>query len=372
MAWNEPPNGDDNKENDPWGNRNRNKNDGPPELDEIFNQLNGQIKKIFGGGNGKNNKNDAGGFGAIVAILLIGVIGWLGFQSIYTVDEQERAVVLRLGKLYAVQQQGLQFKIPFIDDVSIVNITKLDDVRIKEQMLTQDENIVDITLRVQYRRQDAAAYSLNVLNPEKSLQAASESALRHVVGSMRMDTVITDGRSALAIEVKQRIQKHMDDYETGIFISTVNLEDAAPPAQVQASYDDVVKAREDEVRVQDEARFYLNSIVPKAEAQANRLIQEAEAYKAEVLARAEGETVRFESLLSEYQKAPEVTRQRLYLDTVSKVMSNNQKVMVDVEGGNNMMYLPLDRLGKQGLGSAELEQVTNQVVSEIIKIQGAR
>jgi membrane protease subunit HflK len=217
-------------------------------------------------------------------------------------------------------------------------------------MLTQDENIVEVRMSVQYVIDDVKNFVLEVRDPERSLEHAAQSALRHVVGGMTMDLVLTQGRVQIAQEVQDRLQNYLTSYTTGIRVSKVNVDDSKPPSQVQAAFDDVIKAREDEERVKNEAQSYANGIVPEARGKAQRAIEEANAYKEEVIANAEGEADRFLNLLAEYRKAPVVTRERLYLDAVQNVLANTSKVMVDVKGGNNMMYLPLDKLGAGAAG----------------------
>jgi membrane protease subunit HflK len=219
-------------------------------------------------------------------------------------------------------------------------------------MLTEDESIVELPLTVQYNVSDVRAFALNVRDPETSLRHATDSAVRHVVGSTELNQALSEGREAIAAEVKQRLQTYLNTYESGILVINVNIQEARPPEEVRAAFDDVIKAKEDESRLKNQAQAYANGVIPEARGKSQRLIEEAEAYKAEVIARAEGESDRFEKLLAEYKRAPQVTRERLYLDAVENVMSNASKVMVDVKGGNNMIYLPLDRMGNRGNASA--------------------
>jgi membrane protease subunit HflK len=264
------------------------------------------------------------------------------------VDEQERGVVLRLGRAQeGVVSPGLHWNPPLIDEVNRINVTRVYDQRFSNTMLTEDDNIVDITMTVQYVITDARQFFLNVEDPEVSLQQAAESAIRHVVGGSAMDEVISTGREVLAEDAHARLQSYLDRYGTGITVSQFNIAQSQQPEQVREAFDDVIKAREDNQSYQNEARAYANQVVPEARGQALRQRQEAEAYKADVIARAEGEAQRFEQLLVEYQKAPEVTRERLYIDAMQEILANSSKVMVDVEGGNNMMYLPLDQLIQQ-------------------------
>jgi len=265
-------------------------------------------------------------------------------MGFYTVDQQERGVVLRLGEYRTTVQPGLQWNPPLIDDVTVVNVTRVNNATFREQMLTEDENIVEVNLSVQYVIRNAEDFVLRVRSPERSLTNATESSLRHVVGGSAMDYVLTDGRAQLALDVRERLQQYLDVYETGINVSKVNIDDAKPPAEVQEAFDDVIKAREDEERVKNEAQAYANGIIPEARGQAQRVIEEANAYKERIIAEAEGDAARFTALLAEYKRAPEVTRKRLYLETMEGVMQRTSKVMVDVEGGNNILYLPLDRI----------------------------
>lgn len=333
MAWNEPGGGNNNR--DPWGGGNQ----GPPDLDEALKSLQKKFGGLFGGSGG-------GGSSFSMLLVVLGAIAlFWAFMGFYQIDEQERAVVLRFGKYHDTARPGLQWNPPGIDEVIRVNTTKVRAASFRETMLTQDENIVEVHLSVQYVIDNVKDFVLQVRNPENSLQHAAQSALRHVVGGMTMDLVLTEGRAQIASEVDERLQDYLSMYGTGIRLSAVNVDNSKPPAQVQAAFNDVIKAREDEERVKNEAQSYANGIVPEARGKAQRQIEEASAYREEVIANAEGEADRFNKLLAEYRKAPEVTRERLYLDAVQNVLANTSKVMVDVEGGNNMMYLPLDKLG---------------------------
>jgi len=311
----------------------------------------------------------------MVGVLAAGALLVWGLMGFYQVDQQERGVVLRFGKYLETVQPGLQWNPPLIDEVTTVNTTKVRAASLREIMLTQDENIVEVKLSVQYVIDDPANFVLKVRDPERSLQHASQSALRHVVGGTSMDMVLTGGRAQIAIDVQSRLQDYINLYETGILIRQVTVDESKPPTQVQAAFDDVIKAREDEERVKNEAEAYANGIVPEARGGAQRQIEEASAYREEVIANAEGEAERFNKLLAEYRKAPEVTRERLYLDAVQEVYTNTSKVMVDVEGGNNIMYLPLDKLAGQSAGggvvrdtklnSANIRELTNAVTEQL-------
>lgn len=361
MAWNEPPGG--NNDQDPWGNRDRNKkNDGPPELDDIIKDLNKKLNSWFGGGNNKGDGNDnssgGGGLGPLIAVAVIALLVFTGFNSVYTVDESERAVVLRLGEFSRVETPGLQFKIPYVDQIAgKVNVTQIREYSLQNSMLTADENIVTVSMTVEYLAADAKSYALNVRDPESTMAHAAESALRHVVGSARLEQILTTGRDQVQALVKERLQNYLDGYDVGVTLAQLKITDASPPSAVQDAFDDVIKAREDQQRLVNEAQAYANGIIPVAQGQAARQIAEAEAYRQEVIARAKGEANRFSALYTEYSKAPEITRQRLYLDTIENIYSTSSKVLVDVEGGNNMMYLPLDQLMK-GQSAATANSLT--------------
>ena len=357
MAWNEPGGGN-NKPKDPWGGGNQ----GPPDLDEALKKLQEKLGGLFGGrsgGAGGGSGGTSGGFpGSLLGVLLVVAAVVWGLMGFYQVDQQERAVVLRFGKYLETVQPGLQWNPPIIDEVIKVNTTKVRAVSFREIMLTRDENIVEVKLSVQYVIDDPTAFVLEVRDPENSLQHASQSALRHVVGDTTMNMVLTGGRAQIAVEVNDRLQQYLDLYKTGIRVSKVTVDESKPPTQVQEAFDDVIKAREDEERVKNEAQAYANGIVPEARGAAQRVLEEALAYKEQVIANAEGEAQRFSKLLVEYEKAPEVTRERLYLTAMQEVLGNNNKVLVDVEGGNNMLYLPLDKLSAPSTGGGGVRQLS--------------
>jgi len=375
MAWNEPGGGD-NKPRDPWGGGDQ----GPPDLDEALKKLNEKLGGLFGGGrrSGGSGSGAAGGSGgipgALLAVIAAGAVVVWGLMGFYQVDQQERAVVLRFGKYLDTVQPGLQWNPPLVDEVILVNTTKVRAFSFREIMLTQDENIVDVKLSVQYVIDDPTSFVLKVRDPERSLEHASESALRHVVGGTSMDMVLTGGRAQIALDVRDRLQEYLNLYQTGILVSKVNVDESKPPTQVQAAFDDVIKAREDEERLKNEAQAYANGIVPEARGAAQRQIEEALAYKEQVVANAQGEAQRFNKLLAEYTKAPAVTRERLYIDALQEVLGNTNKVMVDVEGGNNIMYLPLDKMAERTapapqsgnvLNSSNIRELTNAVTEQL-------
>ncbi len=386
MAWNEPGGGN----RDPWSGGGRNQ--GPPDLDEVVRKLSDKFSGLLGGRRGGNSGGGAGGassgfagIGLIVGI--IAVIGWL-IASIYIVNEGERGVVLRFGRYLETTMPGPHLRLFPIDQVEIVN---LEQRRFKEigyrsgaggarqpatrtvpkeaLMLTQDENIVDVRLAVQYQISDPRAYLFNVLDPEGVLVHVVESAAREAIGKSTMDFVLTEGRSNVVADIKTLTQRILDNYGpdepakasvtgkegslvpdkgAGLQIVTVVLQDAQPPEEVQDAFADAIKAREDEQRLKNEAEAYANEVIPRARGQAARRLQEAAAYKEQAIAQAQGEASRFEQLLAAYEKAPEVTRERLYLETLETVLARSSKVLVDVQGTNNLLYLPLDRLLKSG------------------------
>tara|TARA_B100000131_G_scaffold40118_1_gene36264 strand:- start:993 stop:2120 length:1128 start_codon:yes stop_codon:yes gene_type:complete len=365
MSWN----GNDNNK-DPWG------REAPPEIDDVIKKAKETINSIFGGGG--SSEDGSGGFSKknFTTALVILVLGYVTF-GIYQVEEAERSVVLRLGKFQEIKGPGLRWNPPIVDSWEIVDVVRVRPHRHDALMLTKDENIVDVTVSVQYQIADPMKYVLDIRDADASLAQATESALRHVVGGSIMDDALTTGRELIAQEVRGRLQNYLDRYSTGLEVLIVNIEDSSPPNQVQEAFDDVIKAREDEVRARNEAETYANGLVPEARGQAQRMLQDAEAYKEQVISEAQGDAARFSLLLAEYQKAPDVTRNRLYLESIQGVMSNSTKVMVDVEGGNNILYLPLDKIAQSARGveqlnipetsnnSTSIRDLTNQVIEEI-------
>lgn len=355
MAWNEP--GNNGNDNDPWGGGRRGGGDqGPPDIDEVIRKISKKFNGLLngkGGGGGSSSSGSplgSGGVtgGMIAGLVLVAAVVW-GFTGFYTVDQAEQGVVLRFGKVIDdVVQPGLHWNPPLIDEVTLVNVQELNtETYNSEAMLTTDENIIDIDVTVQYLIQDPVKYVIDVQNPKLSLDNSAESAIRHVVGGNSMEEILTTGRDQVAFDVKARLQNYMNTYSTGIFISQVNVENTQPPDYVRPAFDDVIRAREDEQRAQNQAQQYANRVIPNARGEAQRQIEEANAYKEQVIARAEGDASRFNQLLTEYEKAPEVTRQRMYIDSLQDVLTASSKIMVDVDGGNNMLYLPLDKIMEQ-------------------------
>lgn len=356
MAWNEPGG----KDKDPWGGG-RGKNDGPPDLDEAFKKLQEKLNGLFGGGSGGGGSSSggSGNFGGILVVVLVLAVVIYGVAGFYQVDAKERAVVLQFGAFKEIKDPGLSWNAPIVTEVVKVNVTEEKQYPSSGLMLTQDESIVELPITVQYNVVEVKDYVLNVRDPEVSLRHATDSALRHVVGSTDLNQVLSEGRQKIAAEVKLRLQTYLDSYGAGILVRDVNIQEGRPPEEVRSAFDDVIKAKEDEERLKNQAQAYSNEVIPKARGSAQRMLEESEAYRAEVIARAEGETDRFERLLTEYQRAPGVTRERLYIETMERVMGSTSKVMVDVQGGNNMLYLPLDRMVQPGSGNTGVSQQTN-------------
>jgi len=344
--------------NDPqWGNKN---NGGPPDLEELLRKLNAKVSSLMGGrggagksGSGGPPQGFAGGMSLIVAIILL---IWVG-SGFYIVDASQRGVVLRFGKFVETTMPGPRWHLPFpMESVEIVNISQVRTVEVgyrdnvknkflKESlMLTDDENIIDIQFAVQYFLSDPGAYLFNNRNPDENVRQAAETAIREVVGKSKMDFVLYEGREQVAASATKLIQEILDRYKSGILISKVTMQNAQPPEQVQAAFDDAVKAGQDKERQKNEGQAYANDVIPRASGAAARLIQESEGYKQSVIANAEGDVSRFKQILVEYQKAPTVTRERMYLDMMQQVMGNVSKVMIDQKNGNSLMYLPLDKL----------------------------
>lgn len=377
MSWNEP--GGDKK--DPWSGRGDQK--GPPDLDEAIRSLQEKLSNIFGG---KKSEGGGGGDGGSpglfssdnsmknLGFIAIGIFVFWLLSGLYTIDAGIQGVETRFGKYTATTDSGLNWHLPVpIETVEKINVQQQRFIEVgyrsggggqaqgtvtvpKEAlMLTKDENYIDVQLAVQYQVKDAKAFLFNLVDPEATLKHVTESALRGVIGGSNMDFVLTEGRSEVVAQAKKEIQEVMDSYNSGIQVTSVNLQDAQPPEQVQNAFEDAIKAREDQQRFINEAQAYANDVVPKARGAAARKLQEAEGYKEQVIAQAEGETNRFTKLVTEYKKAPDVTRQRLYLEAMETVMSESNAIMVDVKGGNNMLYLPLDKMIQQKQAIAQPE-----------------
>lgn len=337
MAWNEPGN----KEHDPWSG----KQQSPPELEQVLKNLQAKLRKLFGFKPTQRVNSTGGGSKAFIAVGILALIIWLGF-GIFIVNPAERAIVLRLGKFHAVLDSGLHWIPVGIDRYFIVNEQKIDHYDYQAQMLTKDENIVSVAVAVQYRIQNAREFLFNVDNPIQSLRQATASALRQVVGQTTLDDILTRGREQARQEVMERLSKILAQYSTGILITAVAMQPAKAPDAVKEAFDDAIKAQEDEQRFVNEAQAYVMRVVPAAKGIEQRIGQEASAYKEKAVLRAQGDTAKFLALLAEYEKAPAITRQRLYLETMEELLAKTSKVLVDVKG-NQAWYLPLDKFMQQ-------------------------
>ena len=353
-------------QNDPqWGRRNNN-GDGPPDLDEVFKRLTDGLNRLLGnkgGGRGGNGPSQFNGPGRAGIALIAGVLAlvWLA-SGFYIVDESARGVVTRFGKFSDTTSPGLRWHLPFpVEQVEVINISQVRTLELgyrgnvrskvlKESlMLTDDENIVDLQFAVQYVLKSPEDFVFNNRSPEESVLQAAETAIREVVGKSKMDFVIYEGREQVARDAQTIMQQILDRYRTGVSISRVTMQSAQPPEQVQAAFDDAVKAGQDRERQKNEGEAYANDVVPKARGLASRLLEEAKGYQNSVIAKSEGDAARFSALLTEYRKAPGVTRDRLYLETMQQIYASTTKVLVDQkQGGSNLLYLPLDKLMEAG------------------------
>lgn len=352
MAWNDPG-----RNRNPWGNR---PDKGAADLDEALRNLQRKLSQMFGGkggdgGDGRDDGRGGGGGGGndgvvrgfgFASVALVLVIIW-GITGFYQVDAAERGVVTRFGQYVSTSEPGLRWHIPWpVEARQIINVETIEGVSDQTRMLTSDENLVDINIAVQYRRAEPVAYAFNVRDPDETLKEVAESAIREIVGRSELDFVLEAGRQEITAKTKELIQRTLDAYKTGIEVTTVNLQGVGVPEQVQSSQRDAIKAREDRERLALEAQAYANDILPKAKGSAARQSEDAAAYKARLVADAEGEAQRFSQLLASYQRAPEVTRKRLYYETMEEVLGNTNKVLVDTKGAGNMIYLPLDKLSE--------------------------
>ncbi|MBN8090299.1 FtsH protease activity modulator HflK [Vibrio vulnificus] len=354
MAWNEPGNnnGNNGRDNDPWGNNNRGgqrpggRDQGPPDLDEVFNKLSQKLGGKFGNKGGRGPSIGGGGAIGFGVIAVIAVLVWV-FAGFYTIGEAERGVVLRLGKYDRIVDPGLNWRPRFIDEVTPVNVQAIRSLRSSGTMLTKDENVVTVSMDVQYRVADPYKYLFRVTNADDSLRQATDSALRAVIGDSLMDSILTSGRQQIRQSTQQTLNQIIDSYDMGLVIVDVNFQSARPPEQVKDAFDDAIAAREDEERFIREAEAYKNEILPKATGRAERLKKEAQGYSERTINEALGQVAQFEKLLPEYQAAPKVTRARLYLDTMEEVYSSTSKVLIDSESSGNLLYLPIDKLAGQ-------------------------
>ena len=339
MSWNDS-NGND---QDPW--KNKGNNQGPPDLDEVVRKMQEKLSSIFGGGGkgkgkgkGSGNPGNSGTF-LVVSILLLGLLAW---EMVYRIDPAERGVVMRFGQYISVLQPGPHIRFPRpIEQVVKVNVERIQTLTSDSAMLTGDENIVDVEVAIQYRIKDVKNYLFAIADPDVSVRRVTESAIRDIIGGSTLSFVITEGRAEIATNAQTLIQEILDNYSSGVEVTSVNMQPAKPPEQVKASFDDAIKAREDEQRKINEAEAYRNEVVERSAGEAARIRLDAEGYQKSVISQAEGEASRFSQLYTEYEKAPVVTRNRLYLDAMEQVMSSSSKVVMDNEGSSNLMYLSL-------------------------------
>ncbi len=350
MAWNESGGNSGGKRNNPWGGGNK-PDQGPPDLDEVVRNLQRRLSGIFGGGGGPRGTGGtsgaARGFGISTIVIVVALI-W-AFTGLYQVDAAERGVVLRFGKHVATTMPGLRWHMPWpIETRQLVNTQTIESFAETTRMLTSDENLVDINLEVQYRRAEPLDYVFNVQSPDTTLREVSESAIREIIGRSKLDYVLESGRLDIVVRTKELIQRTIDAYKTGIEVTSVNLQDVKVPNEVSPAQQDAIKAREDRDRFSLAAQAYANDIIPRARGAAAREVLNAQAYLARKVADAEGETNRFSKLLAEYERAPAVTRERLYLETLEQVLKSSKKVVLDTSGGSgNLIYLPIDKLLEQ-------------------------
>jgi membrane protease subunit HflK len=334
MAWNEP--GGDKR--DPWGGKGG--NDGPPDLDEVLRKLRERMNGLFGGKAGRGGGGKPFPYKLVAALALV---AWV-VSGIFIIQPAERGVVLRLGEFNRVTGPGPHWHLRGVEVVNKVDVDNLRTVSHRAKMLTKDENIIQVELAVQYQVKDARDYLFRVRDPDFTLQEATESALREGIGGISMDDFLSGGRGAIVQQTMELTQEMLDKYGTGLILRSVNLQDPQPPEEVQGAFEDAIKAQEDEQRYKNQAEAYALDILPRARGDATRLREAANAYREQIVAKAEGEASRFLQTLKEYEKAPEVTRKRLYLDTMEQVLANTSKVVMQVKEGNSLMYIPLDKL----------------------------
>ncbi len=348
MGWNAPGSNnssdeDKRKETDPWGREVKRDNDPVQEILKLLKNFLGN-KKSGSGNSSKPEKTSLNLVGLIVAVLL----GFYIFSGFYTVKEAEKGVVLRFGKVYNVVDSGLRWKFSGIDTVNVVDIEQVRSIQSSGTMLTEDENVVIVEMDVQYRISDPVKYLYSVVNPDNTLLEATDSALRYVVGHTLMDDILTSGREMVRQTTRELLTSIIEPYNTGLTIVDVNFLPARAPDQVKEAFDDAIAAQEDEQRYKREAEAYANEVLPKAEGQVQRIRQEAEGYRSQVVLKAEGEVARFEKVLPEYNAAPEITKTRIYLETMQDVLGKSQKILLDTpKGSSPVLYLPLPQNGVQ-------------------------
>lgn len=358
MAWNQP--GNNGQDRDPWGSSNNQggnsggnkggRDQGPPDLDDIFRKLSKKLGGLGGGGKGGDNSRGSGNGGKLVGIVAVAAVVIWAASGFYTIKEAERGVVTRFGQFSHLVEPGLNWKPTFIDQVQAVNVEAVRELAASGVMLTSDENVVRVEMNVQYRVTDPERYLFAVTSADDSLRQATDSALRGVIGRSSMDRILTEGRTVVRSETQREIDETIRPYNMGITVLDVNFQAARPPEEVKAAFDDAIAARENREQYVREAEAYANEVQPRANGQAQRTLEEARAYKARTVLEAQGEVARFAKILPEYKAAPEITKERLYIETMERVLSHTRKVLVS-NSNNNLMVLPLDQL-MRGQGSS--------------------
>ncbi|AIX72405.1 MAG: FtsH protease activity modulator HflK [Mixta calida] len=358
MAWNQP--GNNGQDRDPWGSSNNQggnsggnkggRDQGPPDLDDIFRKLSKKLGGLGGGGKGGDNSRGSGNGGKLVGIVAVAAVVIWAASGFYTIKEAERGVVTRFGQFSHLVEPGLNWKPTFIDQVQAVNVEAVRELAASGVMLTSDENVVRVEMNVQYRVTDPERYLFAVTSADDSLRQATDSALRGVIGRSSMDRILTEGRTVVRSETQREIDETIRPYNMGITVLDVNFQAARPPEEVKAAFDDAIAARENREQYVREAEAYANEVQPRANGQAQRILEEARAYKARTVLEAQGEVARFAKILPEYKAAPEITKERLYIETMERVLSHTRKVLVS-NSNNNLMVLPLDQL-MRGQGSS--------------------
>lgn len=381
MSWNEPDNRDDRgKKRDPWGRQNE---EVPPNIDEALRQLQQKLRGLFGMGQGGGSSSSgfipkpssstpkwSWGLFGVIALIIYGASG------IFIVQPAEEAVVLRFGHYQRIEGSGLHWIAPLIESKKVVNVQEVKTVEDGGPMLTKDENIVSARIAVQYRILNPRYYLFNVVEPEQTLRQVSESALRSVVGESTLNEVLTVGRSDITTRIRKQIQQNLNNYGTGIEISDLAMQQTKAPEEVKEAFDDAIRAQQDEERSVNEAEAYSRKIIPIAEGQAKRTLEEAKAYREKMIMQAEGKTAKFAQILPEYKRAPQVTRDRMYMDTLQEVYTKTPKIVVDVGAGNNVIYLPVDQLlqGKrlvdrtikeEGSSSSQVVETNNASITSV-------
>jgi len=359
MAWNDP----DGDNRDPWGQKKP--GDGPPDLDEVMRKFQERLSGMFGkkrpGGGGGGRASGDGGAAVFLGILGVLVAIILFSLSFYRIEAQERGVVLRFGRNVDVLMPGPHLRWPRpIEEVIVVDVDAIREFTVDATMLTQDENIIDVELATQYRIDSVLNYVVEVADPDDTVRQMTESAVREIIGKNTLDFVLTEGRSEIAAKVRELLQTILTQYKTGIVVTSVNMQPAKPPEEVKAAFDDAIKAREDEQRKINEAEAYRNEVLERAQGEASRVLLQADAYKEQMLARAEGEADRFSQLRTEYERAPDVTRQRLYIETMESVLSDTTKIIMDTKDGNSLMYLPIDKLLEEAERSSRRSNISTR------------